>query len=232
MCYSIQVDKDIKKLALRFDAFYSQNTLDFLSDPKHSGPRIYKNHYAPAIILRKDQREIVPLRFNLLPSFCEKDKYEMYDREKDQMKELSTYNAKIENIESARAYKNLFMRHHCIIPITSFFEWVNQVNPETGKKHKQEIQFTHPKSGSHLFAAGVWDHWENSKQDKVDSINSFSIITTTPRTEVEAAGHHRSPLLLDEQSIDSWINPALLSKSEVYELTKNPFKPELLGSAL
>jgi putative SOS response-associated peptidase YedK len=223
MCYSIQIDKDIKKLALRFDTFYSQNTLDFFKMEEHNANRIYKNHYAPALIYRKNQRELVPLRFNLLPSFCETNKYEMYDREKDRMKELTTYNAKIENIEKARAYKNLFMRHHCIVPINSFFEWVNQLDPVSGKKKKAELEFSNPEPENLLYAAGVWDHWEKQGE----SINSFSIITTPPRAEVESAGHHRSPLLLPESAIDKWINPLDMDKKEIYQLMNSPFANEL-----
>lgn len=223
MCYSIQIDKDLKELASYFDAFYSQKTLDFLALPENAPTRIYKNHYTPALIIRKNQKEIVPLRFNLLPSFCETNKYEMYDRDKERMKELTTYNAKIENIEKARAYKNLFMRHHCIIPMTSFFEWVNNIDPENGKKKKTELEFSDPNQGNLLFAAGVWDHWEKNGE----SINSFSIITTPPRSEVEAAGHHRSPLLLPKSAIDSWLSPQSIEKDQMYKMMNSPVSEAL-----
>lgn len=206
MCYSVQIDREIKKLAERFSANYSASTEKYFLDTKE---RVYKNTYAPVIINRNNQREIVPLRYNLLPGFSETDKYQFFNKQKGKYEELNTYNAKIESIEKTRAYEHLFMNHHCIVPIKSFYEWVNI----DGKK--KEIEF-HSETSEFLYAAGVWDHW--GPMNLEEGINSFSIITTSPRPEVEKAGHHRSPLLLNEEDIDRWIKPETSSKEDIYKL--------------
>jgi len=224
MCYSIQIENDIKEMAKRFDASYSETTYAFLEKNIRENGRVYKNTYAPAIIHRKGKREIVPLRFNLLPSFSETEKYQFFNQKKNKYEDLATYNAKIEKIEQTKAYQNLFMKHHCIIPFKSFFEWVKD---ENGKK--VEIQFLEPENGD-LFAAGLWDHW-GPKTTTEEGINSFSIITTTPRPEVLAAGHHRSPVLLEESSIDKWILPDPFTKDDIYQMVTSDNKDMVLKSS-
>jgi putative SOS response-associated peptidase YedK len=220
MCYSIQIDKDIQSISKYFQAEYSSRTEEFFlkenSEKKipDKDNRVFKNYYAPAIISRKGKKEIVPLRYNLLPGFCESDKYQFFNQKKNKYEELNTYNAKIENIERAKAYENLFMHHHCVIPIRSFYEWVK----EDGKSREIEF-FSGKEDGKYLLAAGVWDHW--GPMDLDEGINSFAIITTPPRPEVESAGHHRSPLLLKEESIDKWLDPQKSSREEIFELTRN-----------
>jgi putative SOS response-associated peptidase YedK len=222
MCYSIQTDKNIREMAEYFEANYSSRTEEFFlsqnSKAKIPGNdnRVFKNYYAPVIINRKGKREIVPLRYNLLPGFCESDKYQFFNQQKKKYEELNTYNAKIENIERARAYENLFMNHHCVIPILSFFEWVKQ----DGKTKEVEF-FSESKKTKYLLAGGVWDHW--GPKDLDEGINSFAIITTPPRVEVEKVGHHRSPLLLKEESIDKWIRPNKNNKNEIYSLIENNY---------
>lgn len=200
MCYSIEIDKKIKDLKLKYHANMSEKSFEKLEfeleklDKTEVGVRIYKNKYVPALIWRKEQREIVPLRFNLLPSFSETEKYQFFNPQKGKTEELSTYNARIETIEKTKAYKNLIGRHHCVIPAKSFYEWV----PREGKKVEVNFSF----EGEDILLAGVWDHW--GKQNE-QGINSFAIITTPPREEVAKFGHQRSPLILTNDQVEDWL---------------------------
>lgn len=217
MCYSIQVEMNLDEIAKSLRANYSKNTEDFFQE--NPNPRVYKNKYSPAIIMRKGQREIVPLRYNLLPSFCESDKYQFFNQQKNKYEELSTYNAKIENIERTKAFEKLFMNHHCVVPIKGFFEWVKV----DGKS--REMRFFPGHDGEFLFAAGVWDHW--GPMNLEEGVNSFAIITTPPRAEVKAAGHHRSPLLLKEEFLDEWLAPHKRSKATIQNVVNNPLDSAL-----
>lgn len=200
------------------NAHMSDKTFEILS---RSEERKFTNHYAPSIIWRNNQREIVPLRFNLLPNFSKENRYTMIDHQTGRKKEIKTYNAKIETIEERKTYKNLFGRFHCIVPILSFYEWVQK----EGQK-KREGHFSLENQQELLFAAGIWDHWINP-QDPNEVINSFSLLTKEARKEVREAGHHRSPILLNEEAINRWIKPQFKRKSELYKILEDEMPKEL-----
>ena len=224
MCYSIQIDKDIREMAKLYDAFVSDRTYEFFNKnsqanklPDEHG-RVFPNVYAPVIIGRKEQREIVPLRYNLLPHFSETEKYRFFNHKKNKYEELKTYNAKIENIQKTKAFSKLFLKRHCIVPIKSFFEWVEVEDKAT------QVKFLLDESKP-LFAAGLWDHWGEIGVNK--GVNSFAIITTAPREEVLAVGHDRSPLLLNNYSIDQWLFPEKSGESDIWDLISDPISDKL-----
>lgn len=200
MCYSIEFERDIEKTAQKYKAIISSKTKKFFEKNISSDDRlrrVFKNGHAPAIIWRNDRRELVSLRFNLLPHFSETDKYQFFNANKNKMEELSTYNARIEGLFTTKAYKFLIGKKHCLVPAKSFFEW--------GKVKRENVEVRFEQEEADLLLAGLWDHWGGKNEL---GINSFAIITTPAREEVEKFGHHRSPLILNKQSIDSWIAPS------------------------
>ena len=67
-----------------------------------------------------------------------------------------------------------------------------------------------------MWAPCLWDEW-TSKDGKIH-FKSFAIITDEPRPEVQAMGHDRSPIFLDQNQISSWLNPK--DKNEIYKILK------------
>ncbi len=220
MCYSLQISMDLDSLEKEFKAISSKNTKDIFKGkyPQYKLPRdderVFKNYYLPAIIKRNNQREIVPLRFNLLPRFSETNRYGFIDKKTNKFKEMSTYNATIERLESAKAYQQVFGRLHCIIPVKGFYEWV-QI---PGHKNSEEVEFKY-NDQSFFTLAGIWDHWGSNELN--EGINSCSIITTPPREEVLSVGHDRSPLILPNESIDMWLSPEKLQKQDLFDLMQD-----------
>jgi putative SOS response-associated peptidase YedK len=77
-----------------------------------------------------------------------------------------------------------------------------------------------------LFAfAGLWDGW---KDHNGEWIRTCSILTTTPNA-VTSAIHDRMPVILDPDSYDLWLDPAMRNVTEVSELLK-PFDAGLMRS--
>ena len=215
MCFSLEVDLDLEQLSKKFEAVYSSNTKKVFKGEfsqyklPFENKRAYKDDYIPAIIMRNNKREIVPLRFNLLPNFSKTPKYGMIDKKTGKFKEFHTYNATIERIEVAKAYKNLFMNRHCIIPVKGFYEWIY---PDEAKKAQEA--FFHHENFDYLILAGLWDSWNVTQLNT--GVNSCSVLTTPPRQEVEKAGHDRSPLILSAESLGPWImanNKDLINKA-------------------
>jgi putative SOS response-associated peptidase YedK len=68
-----------------------------------------------------------------------------------------------------------------------------------------------------LFAfAGIWDR---SKNASGNTMETFSILTTTPNA-VTAVVHDRMPVILDPDSYDLWLDPGMKNVGSVSELLK------------
>lgn len=79
----------------------------------------------------------------------------------------------------------------CVIPVDHFFE-----GPMKEKLKKPFL--IHRKDGEPLNLAGIWT--------KSDGHLSFAILTTTPQSILQQVGHHRSPVMLNDDAVDDWLN--------------------------
>jgi putative SOS response-associated peptidase YedK len=70
-----------------------------------------------------------------------------------------------------------------------------------------------------IFAfSGIWDRW---KDPTGKSLETFTILTTTPNP-VTAAVHDRMPVILDPDKYDLWLDPGLTNIETISEMLK-PF---------
>ena len=68
-----------------------------------------------------------------------------------------------------------------------------------------------------LFAfAGLWDGWKDSSGQWV---KTCSILTTTPNA-VTSAVHDRTPVILEPDSYDVWLDPGMQNVTAISELLK------------
>ncbi len=105
-------------------------------------------------------------------------------------------NARAEGIFEKPSFRVPAARRHCLVPADSFYEWRTLPGK---RKVPYRIKL---KSEQLLFMAGIWDVWRDSSK----VLHSFSIITTTPNTEV-ASLHDRMPVLLSEPDIQQrWLD--------------------------
>jgi hypothetical protein len=85
MCFSVKVDMNLKSLAQEFKASINNEAYSYFNCANKRNPKMYKSVeddaklftklWAPVIIHHKNQNEIRPMRYQLLPSFCKSDKY-------------------------------------------------------------------------------------------------------------------------------------------------------------
>ena len=52
--------------------------------------------------------------------------------------------------------------------------------------------------------AGIWDEWANPATGEIT--RSFAILTTVANELMQAIGHHRSPIVLDEEQEQAWVD--------------------------
>lgn len=232
MCFSVEVEKELKKLAKFFRAQVSDAHFEYLEalrlrekdtswlkaqlnlaqKPRSSffkGPdqdsRIFPGYFAPVIVHENAERTILPMRYRVRPA----------GSKEEIPTKFNVFNARLDSLENRQTWQPLFMRKHGLFPFVRFFEWVE----DEGKKRL--IAFS-PGEEKIMWAPCLWDYWES--KDGSLSFHSFALITDGPPPEIEARGHDRCPIFLSEDLIDEWLAPEGRTKSEMYRILKTQKK--------
>ena len=163
---------------------------------------------APVIVHDSGPR-LVGMNFSLVPSWANKSKVK-----------FATHNARLETVLEKPTWKKPFEKHHCVVPISSFFESVHD-GPLSGNM----IEFFE-QSHHLLFAAGIFDVWQDKENPHV-KIHSFAILTTEPDAFIFKNGHDRSPLFLDFENAKTWLTLASDSQKMITFLNEKNQKPSL-----
>jgi putative SOS response-associated peptidase YedK len=110
----------------------------------------------------------------------------------------SLINAKAEDIDEKRSFKEPFLRRRCIVPFSGFFEWQRT---DGGPKRPYAISL---KGDPIMSLAGVWERWKSKSTN--EEVFSFSIITTSANSLV-AKIHNRMPAILSRLGEKDWLDP-------------------------
>jgi putative SOS response-associated peptidase YedK len=130
---------------------------------------------------------------------------------KDASLSFKMINARAETAAQKPAFSEALKNRRCLIPADGFYEW-----QKTGKA-KQPFCFTLADDG--VFAlAGLWDRWKNAEGE---TIETCSILTTTPNRLLEDV-HDRMPVILRPEDYELWLDPGEHRVEPVTELLK-PF---------
>jgi len=147
---------------------------------------------------KEPRRELSLVRWGLIPWWA-----------KDATGAASMINARSETAGTKPAFRDALKSRRCIIPADGFYEW-----QRTGKA-KQPYCFE--VNEGELFAfAGIWDRWKDAG-GKI--LETCSILNTTPNA-VTSAIHDRTPVILDPDSYDLWLDPGFADAAAVSELLK------------
>lgn len=142
---------------------------------------------APILRRGSDGVAVSAMRFALLPSWSKESKVK-----------FATHNARLETIEEKPTWRTVFVKRHCLVPMTDFIEPIYD-----GEYAGNMVSFSE-KAGALIFAAGVWDEWVNKETGEV--IQSFSIITHEPPPFVAGIGHDRCPVFLGQEAAQEWLS--------------------------
>jgi putative SOS response-associated peptidase YedK len=134
---------------------------------------------------RNGERVLQLLRWGLIPSWA-----------KDPAIGNRMINARAETLAAKPAFKRPFARQRCIVPADGFYEWKRT----DGAKQPYYIR---REDGGPLAFAGLWDRWRSDGDATVDS---FTIVTTTPN-DLVAPIHNRMPAILLPDGYDMWLDP-------------------------
>jgi putative SOS response-associated peptidase YedK len=142
------------------------------------------------VIPRDGRRELVPMRWGLIPRWWAKPLKEL---------RLATFNARAETVTEKPFFRDAFKHTRCLIPVSGYYEW--QDTPGG----KQPWYFTARDGSPALTVAGLWDEWRDKANG--ETLKSCTMIITEPNKFV-AEVHDRMPVLLDEKDYDPWLSGA------------------------
>ena len=120
-------------------------------------------------------------------------------------------NARAETLAEKPAFKGVFKKYRCIIPMDGFYEWAEGVEggpvTKAGKLAKRP-HFIQRTDGEPLAVAGLWSAWRDKTEPKdAPWLHSATIVTTSANATMEAI-HNRMPVILPKAMWDLWLDPA------------------------
>jgi putative SOS response-associated peptidase YedK len=118
-------------------------------------------------------------------------------------------NARAETLGEKPAYKGLFRKKRCIIPMDGFYEW-KPGSPDgplgaNGRPLKQPMFISRP-DGEPLAVAGLWSAWKDPDDAEGRFLHSATIVTTAANETMRPV-HDRMPLLVPKSRWAEWLDP-------------------------
>lgn len=141
------------------------------------------------------QAVIRPARYLLRP----------HDKDADfDTKFSGCYNARRDGLLTVPWWKDALGKRHGLIVIRKFYERV-----ENTEGDNREISFTPQAKDANspetwLLCPTLWDEWSDTQGKQ--RILSAALITDSPRREVSAAGHDRTPIFLTPEAARDWLS--------------------------
>ena len=124
-------------------------------------------------------------------------------------------NARSETLLEKPSYQNLIPTQRCIVLSDGYYEW------KRSNSRAIPYYIYHPNKKI-LPMAGLWDIWKNISGE---NIFSYTIITTQANSNLKDI-HHRMPVILDLNEIDSWLKVHNISIANAMSLLE-PYNKEL-----
>ncbi len=118
-------------------------------------------------------------------------------------------NARAETLAEKPAFKGLFAKKRCIVPMDGFYEWQpgtldGPLNAK-GKPLKQPM-FIERRDGEPLAVAALWTAWKDPDDPDGRFLHSTTLVTTSAN-EVMRPVHDRMPAILVADQWAEWLDP-------------------------
>lgn len=206
MCFHTSYTKPVKSLERQFKVT--------LSDPKllplFDQPQYHLNGFAHPnmLIIPQERRDILaPGVWGIAPSQTAPDNLKTYYKEA--VRFGGGLNAQSEKLFQHFIYKQSALTRRCIIPVTGFFE------PHEHLKKKYPY-YIHHKADALLPLAGLYT--------VIGTYITFTILTQSASPLFQRIHNQkkRQPVILNETTIDEWLNPNL-TVPDIQDMLKTPF---------
>lgn len=115
-------------------------------------------------------------------------------------------NARVETVATSGYFKHAFARSRCIVPADGWYEWLAT---ETGKQPHYLTRIDREP----IAFAGIYAEREDG---------SFGCaILTEPARGTAAEVHDRMPLILDDASLEPWLDPDLTDRETIRQVVRH-----------
>lgn len=121
-------------------------------------------------------------------------------------------NARAETLADKPAFKGVFRKHRCLIPMDGFYEWKagTEDGPVTAKgKPAKQPMYIHRLDDEPLAVAGLWSAWrDKAGADDAPWLHTASVITTSANETMRPV-HDRMPVILPRSAWAEWLDPTM-----------------------
>jgi putative SOS response-associated peptidase YedK len=160
------------------------------------------------VITDKEPQHYQQMVFGLTPNWAQKKMYLFNARVEGKLNPENNVNYDEEmGIFAMPSFRNAIQNRRCIIPVDYFIE-----GPEKEKLSKPFLIRRKDKEASIL--AGIWEEWTDKSTGEI--LKTYAILTTAASNLLQTIQHHRSPLILNDEEIDTWLD----SKSSTQDIRK------------
>lgn len=141
---------------------------------------------APVVRLRGGERELVEMRWGLIPSWAKEAKFG-----------FSTFNARADTVATKPAFRSAYKARRCLVPADGYYEWL--------RVGKSKLPYLYEVDGGKVFAfAGLWEIWRPINHPEEEVTETFTVVTTEAN-ELARQVHDRMPAILDPADYDAWL---------------------------
>jgi putative SOS response-associated peptidase YedK len=176
--------------------FGAEASLESLGDNFNVAPT---NDIYAVVTNRDGLREVQAFHWGLIPTWA-----------KDRKIGQRMINARGETLTEKPAFKGVFKKYRCIVPMDGFYEWAAGVEggPVTkqGKLAKRP-HFIHRVDDEPLAVAGLWSMWRDREAGAAEPWLHSATIITTSANDMMVPIHNRMPVLLPKAMWEMWLDP-------------------------
>jgi putative SOS response-associated peptidase YedK len=118
------------------------------------------------------------------------------------------YVVNVRNVKSGFWKPWLKPEQRCLVPVTSFCEFTDKLDPKT--KRKTATWFALSEKRPIFFFAGIWREWTGTRGTKADPVTGdhllYSFLTTDPNKDVKPVHSKAMPVILTEpEEWQTWL---------------------------
>lgn len=151
------------------------------------------------VITDAEPQHYQQLVFGLTPNWAQKKMYLFNARVEGKNNETNDTNYDGElGVFAMPSFRNAIQHRRCIIPVDYFIEG-------SQKNKLNEPFLIRRKDKEATILAGIWEEWVDKSTGEV--LKTYAILTTAASNLLQTIQHHRSPLKLEDEEIDIWLDP-------------------------
>jgi putative SOS response-associated peptidase YedK len=139
----------------------------------------------PVVHMQEGLRRFTLMRWGFIPGWV-----------KDIKQYPLVINIRSETAREKASFRSAFIRRRALLPADGFYEW------QRIDKTSRPFLLRRPDRGMFAFAA-LWETWSSSDGSEIDTV---ALLNTTANGVISAI-HHRSPVILQPDCYDAWLDP-------------------------